>query len=158
VSEFEAIESRVRVLEQHNRSLRWTVLFTLVLSILSLMWGRVWPRNGVIEAEGFVVTDEVGTPRGSLAYDASGVGLNLQDARGRWRAGVLVDPTGRPSMFLLDTVAQPVVTLTLQRSGAPSLRMRTPDDATTLQVRLGDGASRGVFVASGADTVALTLK
>lgn len=158
MSEFEAIESRVRVLERHNRSLRWTVLLTLLLSILSLMWGRVWPRNGVIEAKGFVVTDEAGAPRGSFAYDASGVGLNLQDHRGLWRAGFLVDPTGRPAMFLFDTVAQPVVTLNLQRSGAPSLRMRTPDDATILQVRLGDGASRGVFVASGADTAALTLK
>jgi hypothetical protein len=158
VSEFEASESRVRVLEKHNRSLRWTVLLTLILSVLSLMWGRVWPRNGVIEAKGFVVTDGNGATRGSFGYDAAGVGLNLQDDRGLWRAGFLVDPTGRPAMFLFDTVAQPVVTLNLQRSGAPSLRMRTPDNATTLQVRLGDGASRGVFVASGADTVALTLK
>jgi len=158
VPESEAIEARVRVLEQHNRSLRWTVLLTLVLSILSLMWGRVWPRNGVIEAEGFVVTDGRGTTRGSFAYDASGVGLNMQDDHGRWRAGFLVDPTGRPAMFLLDTVAQPVVTLNLQRSGAPSLRMRTPDDATTLQVRLGSGEARGIFVASGADTAALRLK
>jgi hypothetical protein len=158
VADIESLETRVKVLESHNRSLRWTVILTLALSLLSLMWGRVWPRNGVIEAEGFVVTDEAGAQRGSLAYDASGVGLNLQDARGRWRAGFLLDPTGRPSLFLLDTVAQPVVSLNLQRSGAPSLRMRTPDDATSLQVRLGDGASRGVFVASGADTVALTLK
>jgi hypothetical protein len=154
----EGIEARVRVLENHNRSLRWTVLLTLVLSILGLMWGRVWPRNGIIEARGFVVTDAAGATRGRFTYDASGVGLNLQDDRGLWRAGFVVDPTGRPAMFLFDTVAQPVVTLNLQRSGAPSLRMRTPDDATTLQVRLGDGASRGVFVASGADTVALTLK
>jgi len=158
VSEFEELESRVRVLEKHNRSLRWTVMLTLVLSLLGLMWGRVWPSNGIVEARGFVVTDDAGTPRGSFAYDASGVGLNLQDARGRWRAGLLVDPTGRPAMFLFDTVAQPVVSLTLQRSGAPALRMRTPDDATTLQVRLGSGAPRGVFVESAGDTVALGLK
>ncbi|MEZ4411814.1 MAG: hypothetical protein R2910_02345 [Gemmatimonadales bacterium] len=158
MSDVEEIESRVRVLEKHNRSLRWTVLLTLILSILSLMWGRVWPRNGVIEAKGFVVTDDAGATRGTFAYDAAGVGLNLQDDRGLWRAGFLVDPTGRPAMFLLDTVAQPVVTLNLQRSGAPSLRMRTPDDATTLQVRLGTGQARGIFVASGADTAALSLK
>jgi hypothetical protein len=158
VSEFEVIEARVRKLEKHNRSLRWTVLLTLVLSILSLMWGRVWPRNGVIEAKGFVVTDAAGATRGSFAYDGGGVGLNLQDDRGLWRAGFLVDNTGRPAMFLFDTLAQPVVTLNLQRGGAPSLRMRTPDDATTLQVRLGSGAPRGIFVASGADTTALSLK
>lgn len=158
MSELEVIEQRVRVLEKHNRSLRWTVLLTLVLSILSLMWGRVWPSNGIVEARGFVVTDEAGMPRGSFAYDASGVGLSLQDSRGLWRAGFLVDPTGRPAMFLFDTVAQPVVSLTLQRSGAPSLRMRTLDNATTLQVRLGSGASRGVFVESASDTVALKLE
>jgi len=158
VPELEAIDERVRTLEKHNRSLRLTVLLTLVLSILSLMWGRVWPRNGVIEAEGFVVTDGNGATRGSFGYDASGVGLNLQDDRGRWRAGFLVDPTGRPAMFLFDTVAQPVVTLNLQRSGAPSLRMRAPDNATTLQVRLGGGDARGIFVASGADTAALSLR
>jgi len=158
VAAFEAIESRVRVLEKHNRSLRWTVLLTLVLSILSLMWGRVWPRNGLIEARGFVVTDATGATRGSFAYDAGGVGLNLHDDRGLWRAGILVDPMGRPAMFLFDTMAQPVVTLNLQRSGAPSLRMRTPDDATTLQVRLGGGEARGIFIASGADTTALSLK
>ncbi len=158
MSELEVIEQRVRVLEKHNRSLRWTVILTLALSLLSLMWGRVWPRNGVIEARGFVVTDESGKARGSLAYDQSGIGLNLQDEAGRWRAGFLLDMMGRPSVFLFDTVAQPVVTLNLQSSGAPSLRMRTPDDATTLQVRLGGTDARGVFLASGVDSVALTLK
>jgi len=158
VSEFEEIEARVRVLEKHNRSLRWTVLVTLVLSLLSLMWGRVWPRNGVIEARGFVVTDPAGAARGSFAYDASGVGLNLQDERGLWRAGFLVDPTGRPALFLFDTVSQPVVTLNLQRTGAPSLRMRTPDDATTLQVRLAGDDGRGIFVVSGADTAAVRVR
>ena len=61
MSEIESIEARVRVLERHNRSLRWTLLLTLVLSILGLMWGRVWPRNGVIEARAFVVADPEGT-------------------------------------------------------------------------------------------------
>ena len=110
------------------------------------MWGRVWPRNGVVEASGFVVTDRDGKVRGSFAFDQNGVGLNLQDERGLWRAGFLVDNTGRPAMFLFDTVAQPVVTLNLQNSGAPSLRMRAPGNENTLQVRLGTGGAPGVFL------------
>ncbi len=157
MSEFEALEARVRVLERHNRGLRWTVLLTLVLSILSLLWGRVWPANGIIKANGFVVTDEAGAPRGSFAYDETGVGLSLHDDRGLWRAGFLVDHTGRPALFLFDTVAQPVVTLNLQRGGAPSLRMRAPGGETTMHLNLGSGVPRGLFLASGADTVALRL-
>jgi len=155
VLESDTLESRVKVLEAHNRSLRWTVLLTLLLSILGLMWGRVWPSNGVVEARSFVVIDREGKPRGTLGYDRSGVGLNLQDDHGRWRTGLLVDNTGRPALFLFDTVAQPVVTLNLQRGGAPSLRMRTPDDAATLQVNLGDGTKQGLFLTRGTDTVGM---
>lgn len=157
MTETESLEQRVRVLERHNRSLRWTVLLTLVLSLLGLMWGRVWPRNGVVEASGFVVTDREGRVRGSFAFDRNGVGLNLHDERGLWRAGFLVDNTGRPAMFLFDTVAQPVVTLNLQSGGAPSLRMRAPGNETTFQVRLGAGGAPGAFLSSGADTAALVL-
>lgn len=157
MSDYESIEQRVKVLERHNRSLRWTVLLTLVLSLLGLMWGRVWPRNGVIEASGFVVKDQQGNERGRFAFDQGGVGLNLQDQRGLWRAGLLVDNTGRPSMFLFDTVAQPVVTLNLQRGGAPSFRMRAPGGETTLQINLGADVPQGLFLSSGADTVALRL-
>jgi len=152
-----SLEKRIEVLERHNRSLRWTVILTLALSLLGLMWGRVWPRNGVVEASGFVVTDRDGKVRGSFAFDQNGVGLNLQDERGLWRAGFLVDNTGRPAMFLFDTVAQPVVTLNLQNSGAPSLRMRAPGNENTLQVRLGTGGAPGVFLTSGADTAALVM-
>ena len=151
------LEARVRVLEKHNRSLRWTVILTLALSLLGLMWGRVWPSNGVVEASAFVVTDGDGVARGSFAFDQNGVGLNLQDDRGLWRAGFLVDNTGRPAMFLFDTVAQPVVTLNLQSGGAPSLRMRSPGNENTLQVRLGTGGAPGVFLSSGADTAALVM-
>lgn len=157
MTETQSLEQRVGVLERHNRSLRWTVLLTLVLSLLGLMWGRVWPRNGVVEASGFVVTDREGRVRGSFALDQSGVGLNLHDERGLWRAGFLVDNTGRPAMFLFDTVAQPVVTLNLQSGGAPSLRMRAPGNETTFQVRLGAGGAPGVFLSSGADTAALVM-
>lgn len=157
MTEADSLEQRVRILERHNRSLRWTVILTLVLSLLGLMWGRVWPRNGVVEASGFVVTDRDGQVRGSFAFDQNGVGLNLQDERGLWRAGFLVDNTGRPAMFLFDTVAQPVVTLNLQNSGAPSLRMRAPGNENTLQVRLGTGGAPGVFLSSGADTAALVM-
>jgi hypothetical protein len=157
MAESESLEQRMRVLERHNRSLRWTVLLTLVLSLLGLMWGRVWPRNGVIEARGFVVADPAGKPRGSFTFDASGVGLNLQDQRGRWRAGLLVDNTGRPALFLFDTVAQPVVTLNLQRGGAPTFRMRSPRDEATVQVRLGEGPAQGLFLSRGSDTVGVAL-
>lgn len=153
----ESLEARVKVLENHNRSLRWTVLLTLVLAILSLMWGRVWPENGIVEARGFVVTDSAGKVRGTFGLDQSGVGLNLQDVQGHWRTGLLVDNTGRPALFLFDTMPQPVVTLTLQRGGAPSFRLRTPDDAAALQVRLGGDAGRGLFLTGGADTVAMRL-
>ena len=68
-----------------------------------------------------------------------------------------MDNTGRPAMFLFDTVAQPVVTLNLQNSGAPSLRMRAPGNENTLQVRLGTGGAPGVFLTSGADTAALVM-
>jgi hypothetical protein len=157
VSDLESLEARVQVLEKHNRSLRWTVILTLALSLLGLMWGRIWPRNGVIEARGFVVADEHGKPRGSFGLDQSGVGLNLQDERGLWRAGFLVDPLGRPAMFIFDTAAQPVVTLNLQRSGAPTLKMRAPEDEATMQVRLGAGAAQGLFLSRGIDTVAVAL-
>jgi hypothetical protein len=157
VSEDASLEARVRVLERHNRSLRWTVLLTLVLSILGLMWGRVWPRNGIIEAQGFVVADPAGKPRGSFGFDASGVGLNLHDERGLWRAGLLVDVTGRPAVFLFDTTSQPVFTLNLQRSGAPFLRMRSPEDEAAFTARLGEGGTQGVVVSKGADTVSLAL-
>ncbi len=155
MSDFESLEARVKVLEGHNRSLRWTVILTLALSLLGLMWGRVWPRNGVIEARSFVVSDANGEIHGTFGLDEGGVGLNLHDARGRWRAGMVVDNTGRPALFLFDTVSQPVVTLNLQRGGAPMLRMRTPDDAATLQVNLGDGARQGLFLTRAADTVGL---
>ena len=157
MTETDSLEQRVRVLERHNRSLRWTVILTLALSLLGLMWGRVWPRNGVVEARGFLVTDGEGRVRGSFAVDQNGVGLNLQDERGLWRAGFLVDNTGRPAMFLFDTVAQPVVTLNLQTSGAPSLRMRSPGNENTLQVRLGNGGAPGIFLSNGADTAALVM-
>ena len=155
--EADSLEHRIRILEKHNRSLRWTVLLTLVLSILGLMWGRVWPRNGVIVAQGFVVEDPAGKPRGSFGFDASGVGLNLQDQNGLWRAGFLVDVTGRPAVFLFDTTSQPVFTLNLQRSGAPFLRMRSPVDEAAFTARLGEGGRQGVLVSGGKDTVALTL-
>lgn len=157
MTDIDALETRVRKLEQHNRHLRWTALLTLVLAVLALMWGRLWPANGVVEARSFVVTDPAGTPRGSFGYDQGGVGLNLQDGRGMWRAGLLVDPTGRPAMFLFDTVAQPVVSLILQSSGAPMLRLRSPDDSAAIQLRVGTGAERGVFLTGGADTASLTL-
>lgn len=157
MSELESIEARVRVLERHNRSLRWTVLLTLVLSILGLMWGRIWPRNGVIEAEGFVVADAAGKPRGTFGFDASGVGLNLHDERGLWRAGFLVDVSGRPAVFLFDTTAQPVFTLNLQRSGAPFLRMRSPLDEASLTARLGEGAMQGLILSRGKDSVEVVL-
>lgn len=153
----ESIEARIRTLEQHNRSLRWTVLLTLVLAILGLMWGRVWPRNGVIAAQGFVVEDATGNPRGTFGFDASGVGLNLQDERGLWRAGFLVDITGRPAVFLFDTTSQPVFTLNLQRSGAPFLRMRSPVDEAAITARLGEGGTQGLIVSGGKDTVAVAL-
>ena len=157
MSDLESVEQRVRVLEKHNRSLRWTVILTLFLSILGLMWGRLWPRNGTIEARSFVVVDPAGKPRGSLAFDASGVGLNLQDERGHWRTGLLVDNSGRPALFLFDTAAQPVVTLNLQRGGSPFLRMRSPEDEATFTTRLGAGNSQGLFLSRGADTVQLKL-
>ena len=157
MSENESLESRVRALESHNRSLRWTVLLTLVLSILGLMWGRIWPRNGVIAARSFVVEDAAGKPRGSFGFDASGVGLSLHDETGLWRAGLLVDITGRPALFLFDTTAQPVFTLNLQRSGAPFLRMRSPEDEAAFTARLGEGGTQGVVVSKGADTVSLAL-
>jgi hypothetical protein len=157
VSEIDALEARVRVLESHNRSLRWTVLLTLVLSVLGLMWGRIWPRNGVIEAQGFVVADPAGKPRGSFAFDASGVGLNLHDERGLWRAGLLVDVTGRPALFLFDTTSQPVFTLNLQRNGAPFLRMRSPEDEAAFAARLGEAGAQGLILSRGKDTVAVAL-
>lgn len=156
--EAESLEHRVLVLEQHNRSLRWTVLLTLVLSILALMWGRLWPANGVVEARSFVVVDAAGKPRGSLAFDASGVGLNLQDERGRWRTGLLVDNTGRPALFLFDTAAQPVVTLNLQRGGSPMLRLRSPETEATVQARLGASGPQGVFVVHGSDSASVALR
>ena len=158
MSEGESLEARVRLLERHNRSLRWTVLVTLVLSILGLMWGRVWPRNGVVEARAFVVADAEGKPRGSFAFDASGVGLNLQDQRGHWRAGLLVDITGRPAFFLFDTTAaQPVFTLNLERGGSPFLRMRSPGDEATLTARLGAGGTQGLLLTRGKDSVSMAI-
>jgi len=157
VSESEAIEARVRVLEKHNRSLRWVVIVTLLLSILSLMWGRIWPGNGTIEARSFVVVDAAGKPRGSFAFDQSGVGLNLQDDRGHWRMGLLVDNSGRPALFLFDTAAQPVVTLNLQRSGSPSFRLRSAENDATVQARLGADAPQGWFVVRGGDTASVAL-
>jgi len=153
----EPLEQRVRTLERHNRSLRWTVILTLVLSILGLMWGRVWPRNGVIVAQGFVVEDPAGKPRGSFGFDASGVGLNLQDERGMWRAGFLVDPSGRPAVFLFDTTSQPVFTINLQRSGAPFLRMRSPVDEAALTARLAGDGPQGLILSRAGDTVAVAL-
>jgi hypothetical protein len=157
VADFEAIELRVKTLERHNRSLRWTVIVTLFLSILGLMWGRLWPANGVVEARSFVVVDAAGRARGSFAFDASGVGLNLQDERGRWRTGLLVDNTGRPALFLFDTTTQPVVSLNLQRGGSPFLRMRSPEDEATFTTRLGTGNTQGLFLSRGTDSVSVTL-
>ena len=157
MSENEALEQRVRVLESHNRSLRWTVLLTLVLSILGLMWGRIWPRNGVVEAQSFVVEDEQGRPRASFGVDAAGVGVNLHDERGLWRAGLLVDVTGRPALFLFDTTSQPVFTLNLQRGGAPVLRMRSPEDEAAFTARLGAGGTQGLILTRGEDSVFLSL-
>jgi hypothetical protein len=157
VSETDPLEARVRVLENHNRSLRWTVILTLVLSVLGLMWGRLWPANGVVEARSFVVVDAAGKPRGSFALDASGVGLNLLDERGHWRTGLLVDNSGRPALFLFDTAAQPVVTLNLQRGGAPFLRMRSPEDEATFTARLGAGNSQGLFLLRGTDSASISL-
>jgi len=157
MAEAESLELRVRTLERHNRSLRWTVLLTLVLSILGLMWGRIWPRNGVIVARGFVVEDASGRSRGSFALDASGVGLNLQDEIGRWRAGMLVDPAGRPAVFLFDTTAQPVFTLNLQRSGAPFLRLRSPVDEAAIAARLGGEGKQGLVLSRAGDTLDVAL-
>jgi hypothetical protein len=151
------MEARMAELEKHNRSLRWTVMLTLVLSILGLMWGRLWPANGVIEARSFVVVDAAGKPRGSFAFDASGVGLNLQDDHGRWRTGLLVDDMGRPALFLFDTASQPVVTLNLQRGGSPFLRMRSPEDEATFTARLGTGNVQGLFLSRGTDSVGVSL-
>ena len=157
MSEFEGIEARVRVLEKHNRSLRWTVILTLCLSILGLMWGRIWPANGVVEARSFVVVDPAGKPRGSFAFDQSGIGINMLDAQGHWRTGLLVDNSGRPALFLFDTAAQPVVTLNLQRGGSPSLRLRSAANNATVQASLGADGPQGWFVVRGADTAALKL-
>jgi hypothetical protein len=157
VSEQDPIEQRVLVLEKHNRSLRWMVILTFFLSILGLIWGRLWPANGVIEARSFVVVDAMGKPRGSLAFDASGVGLNLQDERGHWRTGLLVDNSGRPALFLFDTAAQPVVTLNLQRNGSPVFRLRSPENEATVQARLGANGPQGIFVVRGQDTASVAL-
>jgi hypothetical protein len=157
VSEPKSMEARMAELEKHNRSLRWTVMLTLVLSILGLMWGRLWPANGVIEARSFVVVDAAGKPRGSFAFDASGVGLNLQDDHGRWRTGLLVDDMGRPALFLFDTASQPVVTLNLQRGGSPSFRLRSPENEASVQARLGANSAQGLFVTRGSDSVSVAL-
>lgn len=153
----ESLERRINTLERHNRSLRWTVLLTLVLSLLGLMWGRIWPRNGVITARGFVVEDPSGHPRGTFGFDASGVGLNLQDGRGMWRAGFLLDPTGRPAVFLFDTTSQPVFTLNLQRSGAAFLRLRSPVDEAAIAARLAGDGTQGLILSRGGDTVSVVV-
>jgi hypothetical protein len=148
-----SVEERVRVLEKHNRSLRWTVLLTLVLSLLGLMWGRVWPRNGVVEAREFVVTDSAGRARGSFGVGHDGAGVHLYDAEDRWRIGLLVDPTGRPALFLFDTASQPVATFNLQETGAPFLRLRDPERGSMLYLRVGGGRPEGVFLRTAADSV-----
>ena len=148
-----SLEVRIQVLERHNRSLRWTVILTLVLSLLGLMWGRVWPRNGVVEAREFVVTDAEGRPRGSFGVGNDGAGVHLYDAQDRWKVGLLVDPSGRPALLLFDTTAQPVATLNLQEGGAPFLRLRDPARGTNLYLRVGGGRPEGMFLRTAADSV-----
>jgi hypothetical protein len=147
-----SIEARVRELEKHNRSLRWTVILTLFLALLGLMWGRVWPRNGVVEAREFVVTDPAGKARGSFGVGSDGAGVHLYDAQDRWRVGLLVDPNGRPALFLFDTTSQPVATLNLQNGGAPFLRLRDPELGTMLYLRVGGARPEGMFLRTAADT------
>ena len=148
-----SMEARIRVLEKHNRSLRWTVILTLALSLLGLMWGRVWPRNGVVEAREFVVTDASGRARGSFGIGNDGAGVHLYDAQDRWKVGLLVDPRGRPALLMFDTTAQPVATLNLQEGGAPFLRLRDPALGTSLYLRVGGGRPEGVFLRTAADSV-----
>jgi hypothetical protein len=152
MSETASVEERVRVLEKHNRSLRWTVILTLVLSLLGLMWGRVWPRNGVVEAREFLVTDSAGKARGSFGVGNDGAGMHLYDAQDRWRVGLLVDPNGRPALFLFDTTSQPVATLNLQEGGAPFLRLRDPGAGSMLYLRVGGPRPEGIFIRTAADT------
>jgi hypothetical protein len=147
-----SIEARIQVLEKHNRSLRWTVILTLFLSLLGLMWGRVWPRNGIVEAREFVVTDAAGRARGSFGVGNDGAGVHLYDQQDRWKAGLLVDPGGRPALFMLDTTAQPVATLNLQEGCAPFLRLRDPALGTSLYLRVGGGRPAGVFLRAAADS------
>ena len=147
-----SMEARIRVLEKHNRSLRWTVILTLALSLLGLMWGRVWPRNGVVEAQEFVVTDADGRARGSFGVGNDGAGVQLYDAQDRWKVGLLVDPRGRPAFLMFDTTAQPVATLNLQEGGAPFLRLRDPALGTSLYLRVGGGRPEGVFLRTAADS------
>lgn len=147
-----SMEARIRVLEKHNRSLRWTVILTLALSLLGLMWGRLWPRNGVVEAREFVVTDAGGRVRGSFGVGSDGAGVHLYDAQDRWKVGLLVDPSGRPALLMFDTTPQPVAVLNLQEGGAPFLRLRDPALGTSLYLRVGGGRPEGVFLRNAADS------
>lgn len=102
--------------------------------LLAVGCAHTHTEESIIEARGFVVTNEDGRPRGLWEYrpDRQATTFSLLDEQERLRANVMVFGD-QPSVNLLDENGTIRANMTYQ-DGAPSLTLSGPDGAHRLVV------------------------
>jgi len=110
------IDRRLRQLErQTSRMRRW--LFLIALAATSAALVQCTGRTDAARAKSFVVEDDEGRTRATLAFEDGGVRLRLFDASGVRKAALSIAADGSPGFALFHTGESPAAVLEVGSAG-----------------------------------------
>lgn len=131
-SELEALRARLDRVERHLRIVRWAwLLGAAAVAVLGASAGQAAPQQAatqpaVVRARAVEVVDEAGRTRIELAV-RHGIGmLQVADASGHARLGMLVFPDGVALLQLQDTRGRTRLRVSVGAEGEPGLWMFDP--------------------------------
>jgi len=112
------LETRIERLERGDR--RWRLAATVAGAGLALVvfMGQARPELGEVKARKFVLVDDEGTSRATLAMEAGGPSLVLTDARGRGAIRLSVPKVpDKGTLYLSDGEARSDLELAMTQNG-----------------------------------------
>ncbi|HZL91973.1 MAG TPA: hypothetical protein VFB96_26620 [Pirellulaceae bacterium] len=112
------LETRIERLERGDR--RWRLAATVAGAGLALVvfMGQARPEPGEVKARKFVLVDDEGTSRATLAMEAGGPSLVLTDARGRGAIRLSVPKVpDKGTLYLSDGEARSDLELAMTQNG-----------------------------------------
>ena len=147
-----------------ERELR-TVKFTLgaVLMVIGGLSLTAWiaPQGDTISAKQFMILDADGIPRGMFGVlaDEASIGMMYTDPSGNTRLEMVVDPSGKPRLVMMDELGRVRSEIAMGDDGSPTIvmtdstesrriAMSTTNDGTGQIILFGDN-----FVNKNGDTV-----